>query len=78
MEPRLRGTHRDPEHRRDLREWEIEVEMEDNDGPGFGLETRERPVELVAVGNPSGVVVGGGLEDGLDIDLDHPSLAARG
>ena len=50
--------------------------MEDDDGPGFGLETRERAVELIAVGNPSGVVVGRGLDNGLDIDLDYPSIAA--
>ena len=76
MEPRLCGAHRDPEHRRDLREWEIEIDMENDDGAGFGLETRERAVELVAIGTPSGVVVGSEVEDGLDIDLDHPPLAA--
>ena len=50
--------------------------MENDDGPGFGLETRQRAVELVAIGNPSGVIVGGELGDGPNIDLDHPPLPA--
>ena len=45
-------------------------------GPGVGLEPSERPVELVAIGDPSRIVVGGRFEDGLDADLDHPPLAA--
>ena len=75
MEPRFRSAHRDPEHGRDLREREIEIEVEDDDGPGFGLEARERPVQLVAVGDPSGVVVSERLQDRLDVDLDHPPLS---
>ena len=78
MEPRLRGPHRDPKSRRDRGEREIEIEMEDDDGPGLRLEAGERPVELVAIGDAPGVVVDPGFDDGLDLDLDHAAAGGDG
>ena len=76
MEPRLRGSHRDSQHCRDLGERLVEIEVEDHDGPGLRLKACERPVELVAIGDVARVVVDVGFEDRLDVDLDHAPPAA--
>ena len=52
MEAGLRRPDRDAEHLGDPRERQVEVEVQDDDGPGLRLESGEDPVELVAVGDP--------------------------
>ena len=60
------------------RERQVEIEVQDDDGPGLGLETGQRAVEQVAVGDPSGVVERRGLVDRRELDLDHASRGACG
>ena len=51
MQPRLRGPQRDPQGRRDRRQWEVEVVMKDDHGSHLRLQPEEAAFELVAVGD---------------------------
>jgi hypothetical protein len=78
MEPRFRRAVRDAEHLGDPREWQVEIEMEDENGPRLRLESSQGTLEEVAIDHPCGRVGEGRFEEWRELDLDHPSTPLAG
>ncbi len=49
--------------------------MKDDDRPVFGVETCERAIELVAIGDRAGRIGLAVADEGLELDLDRTSAA---
>jgi hypothetical protein len=73
MQARLGRPDRDAEHRGDPWERQIEIQVQDDHGAGLGLESGQRPVEQVAVGDLSDAVGRGGFR----ISFSSTSMTRR-
>ena len=70
MEARFRRSERDPERDGDLRQWQVEIVIKDDQRPRIRLETAEAAFELVAVVGDGYAVVDRRRVDGSQFDID--------
>ena len=81
MEPRLRGSHRDPERRGGVGKRQAQVVVEDDDRSMLGIEAADAALEVITIGRRGLTVtdrMGHDLRE-LDLDpapLDGPKLVA--
>ena len=75
MEAGLDGPDRDPHRGGDLRQGHPEEEVLHDDRPPFGVEAAQRVIELLALGDPGGVVGDGWHQDRGQLDLDRSTAA---
>jgi hypothetical protein len=70
VEARFRRTERDPERDGDLRQWQVEIVVKDDQGPRLRLEAAEAAFELVAVVGDGHAVVDRRRIDGSQFDIE--------
>ncbi len=73
MKARFRRPERDAKRDGDLRQWQVEIVVKDDQGPRLRLETAEAALELVAVVRDGHAVVDRRRIDGSQFDIDAVS-----
>ena len=76
MQPRFRGSDRNAQRARDLRERQVQVVVEGDDDALIHVESAEGPLDLVALDHRGGAVRHGWVIDGSELDLDRSSPGA--
>ena len=70
MQARLRRPERDPKCDGDLRQWQVEIVVKNDERPRLRLEAAEATFELVAVGGEGHAVGDGRRVDGGQFDIE--------
>ena len=70
MEARFRRSERDPERDGDLRQWQVEIVMKDDQSPRLRLQAAEAAFELVAVDHRRVGVMAGREIDAGDVHVE--------
>ena len=78
MKPGFRRAVRDAQHPGDPRQGQVEIEVQDHDGPCLWLETSQGAIEEIAIGDLAGVVQRFGEVDRGELDFDDAAPALAG
>jgi hypothetical protein len=70
VEARFRRPERDPQRDGDLRQWQVEIVMKDDEGTRLRLEAAKAASELIAVNGDREAAIDGWRVDVAELDID--------